>query len=93
MPQTANELSKLLKKYDISANVSYSNNSAKSVSNLVNYYKHANWAESSWHIIYMPDVQKDIIVINRNKELLNNAKVGDRIATHNSEGQIILYQF
>jgi len=96
MPQTANELSKLLKKHDISANVSYSNNSAKSVSNLVNYYKHANWAESIYHIIYMPDEilsQKNIIVINRNKDALNNAKIGDRIATHNSDGQIILYQF
>jgi hypothetical protein len=81
MPQTANELSKLLKKYDISANVSYSNNSAKSVSNLVNYYKHANWAESSWHIIYMPEVQKEIIIINRNKEILNNAKV-DTVLRH-----------
>jgi hypothetical protein len=33
MPQTADELSKHLKRHNISANVSYSNNSAKSVSN------------------------------------------------------------
>ena len=94
MPQTADELSKHLKRHNISANVSYSNNSAKSVSNLVNYYKHANWAESDYHIIYVPESDpKNIMVINRSKELLNNAKLGDRIATHNSDGQIILYQF
>lgn len=96
MPQTAAELSKFLKKHDISANVSYSPRAAKSVSNLVNYYKHADWAESIYHIIYMPEntlAQKNIIVINRDKDVLNNAKTGDRIATHYSDGQIILYQF
>ena len=101
MPENADALSKLLKTNSISANVSYSNNSAKSVSNLVNYYKHANWAESNYHIIYIvdtttsyvPDVHnKNIVVITRNKELLNNAKMGTSIATHNSDGQIILYQ-
>ena len=98
MPETADELSKHLKLHNISANVSYSNNSAKSVSNLVNYYKHANWAESDYHIIYLHDASEKssnsdkIILINRNKNILNNAKLGDRIATHNSEGQIILYQ-
>ena len=64
------------------------------MSNLVNYYKHANWAESDYHIIYIPELNtKNIMVINRSKDLLNNAKLGDRIATHNSDGQIILYQF
>jgi hypothetical protein len=98
LPETADELSKLLKQNNISANVSYSNNSAKSVSNLVNYYKHANWAESDYHIIYMADdtykgEQEQVTLINRNKTILNNAKLGDSIATHNSDGQIILYQY
>ena len=94
LPETADELSKMLKLHDISANVSYSNNSAKSVSNLVNYYKHSNWAESDYHIIYLSnDDTEQITLINRNKKILNNAKLGDSIATHNSEGQIILYQY
>jgi hypothetical protein len=61
---------------------------------LVNYYKHANWAESDYHIIYLADVSEGkITVINRKKDILNNAKLGISIATHNSEGQIILYQY
>ena len=94
MPESADILSKILKSVNISANVSYSNNSAKSVSNLVNYYKHANWAESMYHIIYMPEEDaKNISVITRNKDLLNNPKPDTQVATHNSYGQLVLYKY
>jgi hypothetical protein len=80
----------ILTKRNIHANVSYKESSAKDVANLVNYYTKKAWAGREFHIIRRPD---SIAVVRRDTKLLENVKIGDRVAAHNHDGDLVSYEY
>lgn len=88
LPEKASQLNEMLKAKRYSINVSYKKHPAKSVSNLVNFCTHPEWAACEYHIIRRDD--DNIRVIKRN---LGDLKTGDMIAAHNSEGFMIMYRW
>jgi len=91
LPEKASQLNEMLKAKRYSINVSYKKHPAKSVSNLVNFYTHPEWASCEYHVIRRDD--DNIRVIRRSLKDLQGLKTGDTIAAHNSEGYMIMYQW
>ena len=93
IPEQANKLTALLKQNKILANVSFQTNSVASVSNLVNYYTHPDWANNKYHISRL-DPNGPITVIKRDTALLASVKVGDFVLAHSAKtGKQVLYKF
>lgn len=91
LPEKASYLNEILKSKGYSINVSYKKHPAKSVSNLVNFYTHPEWAACEYHIIRKDE--DNIRVIKRNVDDLRDLKNGDKVAAHNSEGFMIMYKW
>lgn len=89
IPTSSYALSSLLKSKNISANISYTEHSAKNVANFANYFKELDWANCEYHIIKVDETKFN--VIKRNKEILEKMKDG-LIVIHNHIGQLIMYK-
>lgn len=85
------KLRALMLKANHSVNISLRNNSASAVSNLVNYYKKPQWAQSEYHIIKLDD-DENITVITRKHSVLQNLKHGEFVVAHNSKAEMVLYR-
>jgi hypothetical protein len=91
-PAQAKRLNDLMTSLNYHVNVSYKITPARSVSNLVNFYSHPEWAACEYHIINL-DKSDEVVVITRNKKVLDNIKTGDLIVAHNFLKETILYKF
>lgn len=89
VPDSAKALKKALENAGIHANVSFKASSMKDVSNLVNYYTKKAWAGNEYHILK----SGGYTVIRRDVNILNNAKLGDRVIAHNHLEQLVLYEY
>ena len=92
MPRQAIELSKAMKAKGLTVNTSFKVQPARSVANLVNFYTNPEWAACQYHIIKLED-EDEVMVITRDRNILDNVKSGDKIVAHNSVKKMVLYQF
>ena len=94
MPASAQGLSKALKAANVKANVSFTANSANSVSNLMNYFKHPEWALADFQIYWKPDEgMTHVSLVSRKHDVLQSLQKGDRCVFHTFDGVKILYEY
>lgn len=94
LPKTCVALSNLMKKTGISANVSFAVNAARDVANLVNYYKHPEWASGEHHIIKLGKAE-NYTVIKKDGAVLSGCVGcnGKQVAIHDYKGDLVMYSF
>lgn len=90
IPAGAEELSKMMKNNGFDVNVSFTKNTAPSTSNMNNYYKKPEWAGGEYNVIKLKD--DEVIVIKRNREVLDNLLKGQKIVVHTYQNRLALYE-
>lgn len=90
IPSDAKELGEMMKRNGYEVNISFTKNTAPSVSNMVNYYKRPEWAGRQYHVIKLKD--DEVVVIKRNQEILKNIQKGQKIVAHNYMSKLVLYE-
>ena len=89
IPSDAKELSDILKKTGHSANVAFKKNAISAVTNPKNYYTQT-WAGCQYQII--KNKESEVIVIERDRNLLNKLEKGQKIVVHNWNQKLVLYE-
>jgi hypothetical protein len=92
MPTDAKRLSAQLAQNGFNSNVSFKKQPASSVSNMVNYFKHKDWAHAKYHVIKL-EGDNDVIVITRDTQRLNSLQPGDVFIAHNYKQERITYRY
>jgi hypothetical protein len=94
LPKTCVALSNQLKKSGISANVSFAANAARDVANLVNYYRHPEWASGEHHVVKLGKADT-YTVIKKDASVLSSCIGcrGKQVVIHDYKGDLVLYAF